>query len=386
MTDVLIAGGGIAGSALAIQLGRMGFSVELFERSRFPREKPCGEGLMPAGVAALNRLRLSSVVEGVPFNGIRYHISGKVVQGRFRVEPGIPSEGRGIRRRDLERALFESAGRIPGVSARQGARVQSVHQENGRVVGLIVGDELRRGKLIVGADGAHSRIRHSLGLHETTRQKRIGMRAHFRLAPGQCPSEWVDVYLGRGFELYVTPLCCGELLVAALTRGDSLQGNVAEQFADFCGSIPELGKRLHGAQQVSELRVIAPLSGRARTRYVPGLILLGDAAGYSDPLTGGGMTQALLAAELLAQYAGEGLETADEWIAEYDRICRKMLRDYILLTEAMLWLADHPRLIRGIMEVLHRCSGLFSHLLGVAGGTRRLKGGELRTCIERKCT
>ena len=51
MTDILIAGGGLAGSAVAIQLGRMGLSVELFERGDFPKEKPCGEGLMPAGVA-----------------------------------------------------------------------------------------------------------------------------------------------------------------------------------------------------------------------------------------------------------------------------------------------------------------------------------------------
>ena len=59
MTDVLIAGGGIAGSALAILLRRAGLSVELFERGHFPREKACGEGLMPAGVAVLERLGLA---------------------------------------------------------------------------------------------------------------------------------------------------------------------------------------------------------------------------------------------------------------------------------------------------------------------------------------
>jgi len=58
MKDVLIAGAGIAGSALAIHLARRGYSVVLVERSRFPREKPCGEGVMPAGVAALERLVL----------------------------------------------------------------------------------------------------------------------------------------------------------------------------------------------------------------------------------------------------------------------------------------------------------------------------------------
>jgi len=66
MTHVLIAGGGLTGSALAIQVGRLGLSVELFERAHFPREKPCGEGLMPAGVAAIERLGLNARA-GAPF-------------------------------------------------------------------------------------------------------------------------------------------------------------------------------------------------------------------------------------------------------------------------------------------------------------------------------
>src|SRR5713101_4431980 len=73
MKDLLIAGAGIAGSALAIHLARRGHSVVLLERSRFPREKPCGEGLMPAGVAALERLGIDTAGLGAEFYGIRYH-------------------------------------------------------------------------------------------------------------------------------------------------------------------------------------------------------------------------------------------------------------------------------------------------------------------------
>ena len=67
MSNVLIADGGLAGSAVAIQLGRLGVSAELFECGRFPKEKPCGEGLMPAGVAALERLGLNGT-KGATFN------------------------------------------------------------------------------------------------------------------------------------------------------------------------------------------------------------------------------------------------------------------------------------------------------------------------------
>src|SRR5262245_3292636 len=67
MADVLI-----AGSALAVLLGRAGLEVELFERGVFPKEKPCGEGLMPAGVGMLERHSLAEVVGGAPFWGVRY--------------------------------------------------------------------------------------------------------------------------------------------------------------------------------------------------------------------------------------------------------------------------------------------------------------------------
>lgn len=77
MADVLIAGGGIAGSSLAVMLGRKGFAVELFEKAQFPREKPCGEGLMPAGVAVLKRLdpsgALGTIAGGYPFAGVRFY-------------------------------------------------------------------------------------------------------------------------------------------------------------------------------------------------------------------------------------------------------------------------------------------------------------------------
>ncbi len=64
VADVLIVGGGIAGSTLAILLARQGLAVELFEQGRFPKENVCGEGLMHAGVAVLERMGLADIVGG----------------------------------------------------------------------------------------------------------------------------------------------------------------------------------------------------------------------------------------------------------------------------------------------------------------------------------
>ncbi len=378
MPDVLIVGGGIAGSSLAIQLGRRGFSVELFERGCFPREKPCGEGLMPAGVAALGRLGLASRIPGAPFWGVRYHFDGEMAAVDFPKIAGLSTPGRGFRRRDLDRALFEEAARTPNVAAYAGARIERPLVENGRVRGVIIEGETRRAALVVAADGSNSRLRHALGLNIPVRSKRVGMRAHFRLAPGIADEEWVNVILGEQHELYVTPLPQRELLVGALAEGSAVIAPLERTFQRWVFAQPKLAAWLDGAEQVSDLLSYAPLSGRARRGWLPGFILLGDAAGSTDPITGGGMTQALLTAELLAgDVALAGVENSD-WLAEFDRKRNAMLRDYRRLTGAMLWLATRPWMARQAFRALRRSPVLFSHLLGVSGGVRRLWGGEQR--------
>src|SRR5262245_47157215 len=196
-TDVLIAGGGVAGSSLAILLGRAGLRVALFERDRFPREKPCGEGIMPAGVAVLDRLGLTAAVGGVPLSGVRYHFRGTTATGPFPSTGGAAATGPAQRRAVLDRVLFEAAAATPGVSARTLAVVQGPIIERGRVSGLVVNGTELRAPLTVAADGARSALRRALGLERTARHRRVGMRAHFQLAAGAEIAPWVDILLGE---------------------------------------------------------------------------------------------------------------------------------------------------------------------------------------------
>ena len=376
MVDVLISGGGVAGSSLAIMLSRFGLTVELFERGEFPKEKPCGEGLMPGGIAVLERLDLSDAIGGAPFFGIRYHFGSRTAEGQFPATKGFPVVGRGQRRLHLDRILFNAATGAPGVEAHAGTHVDGPLIENGRVTGLLVEGEPRRGSLVVAADGLHSRIRRALGLDVIVKKKRLGIRCHFRLAQGQEQQPWVDVYTSRGHELYVTPLPERELLVAALADSDALNEPVEHAFHRWRHTQPTLASRLEGAEQVSSLLAASPLAGRARCGVAPGAVLLGDAAGFLDPITGGGMTQALMAAELLASYLRLGAANADEWIWDFEQQRNLLLRDYGRLTQGMLWLADHPSIGERLLSTLRVAPGLLSHLIGVAGGMRPLLGSQ----------
>jgi menaquinone-9 beta-reductase len=371
MVDVLIAGGGVAGSTLAILLGRRGFSVELLERGHFPREKPCGEGLMPAGVAVLERLGLAEAVGGASFYGVRFHVGKYTAVGSFPRASGMPVAGRGQRRKHLDRVLFEAAAATPGVKAHTGAPVEGPLCENGRVTGVLVAGEYRRARLVVAADGVHSRIRHHLRLDAELPQSRFGIRVHYRLGKGQEQTPWVDVLLASGHELYLTPLPDGEILVAALTDIGHLRSPVHKTFQRWIFAQPLLASRLDGAEQISQPMCASWSAGNARLRIVPGVVLLGDAAGSIDPISGGGMTQALLTAELLAAHIQQGPEKADAWIWKFERERRAVLRDFKHLTQIVLWLADHPRLAKKMLLLVRSSPFLLSHLVGVAGGTRK---------------
>jgi flavin-dependent dehydrogenase len=350
-------------------LGRAGLTVELFERGHFPREKACGEGLMPAGVGVLTRLGLADAVGGAPFYGVRYYVDGLVAEGRFPAATGVPAAGRGQRRRHLDQVLFAAAAATSGVTARTGMRVDALLWERGRVGGLIVAGRERRAPLVVAADGAHSHLRRLLGLDDpSSRRRRVGMRTHFRLAPGHSQPPWVEIFLGQGYELYVTPLPAGEVLVAGLAEQIRPVGGAEAAMWRWVAEQPVLRERLVDAEQCSAVLGMSPLSSRTRAGVAPGIVLLGDAAGSLDPITGGGMAQALLTAELLAHYVMRHWETGNDWLCTYDRARRALLRDEQVLTQFVLGLAAHPWLARQTLRLLRASPALFSYMIGIAGG------------------
>jgi len=333
---------------------------------------------MPGGVSVLQRLGLAEAAGGAPFYGVRYHFGDQTAEGRFPEADGQTVSGRGQRRKVLDHVLFKAAGETPGVTAHCGVRVDKPLVESGKVVGLLVEGEPRRARLTVAADGVHSRIRRFLGLDVPARRRRLGARVHFSLPLGRKQPPWVDVFVSRGHEFYVTPLPENEVLVAVLADGEALEETIECAFGRWWRDQPVLASRLEGAEQVTSLLCSSPLACSARTGVAPGVVLLGDAAGFLDPITGGGMSQALMTAELLTSYLRKGLPHADHWLWDFERDRRALLRDYILLTQVVLWLADHPSLAERLLSLLRVSPTLLSHLIGVSSGTRSLFGSQVR--------
>lgn len=338
MIDLVIAGGGPAGLATAIFASKAGMSVVVIEPHVGPIDKACGEGIMPAGRKLLDRMGLS-IEGGKPFSGIRYHRKGRIAAGRFSHGKGI-----GLRRTVLSAALWERAGDL-GVERVHG-RFRTAEFSNTSVSILGIG-----ARWLVGADGLNSIVRKSVGIPlEKARPGRYGVRRHFAVERWD---DFVDVFLGEAEEAYVTP-------VGDHTVGVAILSQTAKPFDEGLAEFPELIKML--GDPVGKVQGAGPFGRFAAQASVGRTALVGDAAGFLDPITGEGIRLAFESADLLVQCL------VQDRLQDYDAGWRRIVRRYRTITSGVLALRRNPYLKESMVPVLRGVPRLFDGMLGLLGG------------------
>ncbi len=339
--DLLVVGGGPVGLATAVEGALAGLRVAVVERRTGPVDKACGEGLMPAARASLERLGVA--VDGRPFRGIRYLAPGHQATALFRRGDGV-----GVRRLALSAALAARADALGVKRLDASATTPVVHAEGVEVAGV-------SGSWLAVADGLHSPLRRALGLHVEPGPRgrpRYGLRRHYRVEPW---SDLVEVHWSPRAEAYVTPVSADVVGVAVLGPGDGTgYDRLLEQF-------PELRERVTGAAPASVLRGAGPLRQRAARRVAGRALLVGDAAGYVDALTGEGISVGLACAHELVRCV------VAERPQEYERAWLRATRRYRVLTGGLLWAAQRPRVRRTIVPAAERLPAVFGRIVDQLG-------------------
>jgi flavin-dependent dehydrogenase len=311
---VLVAGGGPIGLAAAIEARLAGMDATIVEPRSGVIDKACGEGLMPAVPPALARLGVEP--RGFALHGVEYRDGRRSARHRFRSGHAL-----GVRRTVLHEALRDRAAEL-GVRTIEG-RVDALvqHADGVEAVGI-------RADWMIAADGLHSTVAGLVGLDRgaPVARRRYGQRRHYAIPPW---TDFIEVHWSPLGEVYVTPTADDGVGLALLARK-------GVRFDDALAAIPELAARVAGVPALSGLRGAGPFRQRRRGRVAGRVLLVGDAAGYVDPLTGEGirigLEQARAAVAALA--AGEP--------ASYERAWRRVTREFRMLTTPLTALAASP--------------------------------------------
>lgn len=315
--DIVVVGGGPVGLAAALYAVQSGLSAVVLEPRAGPVDKSCGEGIMPGGVNALAAFGVA--LAGCELTGIRYVSGGHQAEADFRRGPGL-----GVRRTALHDALQAAVAAsgveiIPfaadGFTQSQGGVELRTRSAGGRSGPGVAG------RYLVAADGLHSPIRRALGLQARPRGlQRYGQRRHYGIQPW---SSHVEVHWGRHGEAYVTPVGADLVGVAVLSERRAA-------FDDLLLEFPQLRQRIGDSLPVTQVRGAGPLRQRASRRVAGRVLLVGDAAGYVDALTGEGISVGLAQARAAVAAIRSGKPQS------YERAWRIAVWRYSALTHTLV--------------------------------------------------
>ena len=327
-TDVVVIGGGPAGSTTATLVAQKGYRVTLFERERFPRFH-IGESLIPETYWVLQRLNMLEKMRQSRFvkkHSVQFVSASGKLSAPFYFADNKPhecSQTWQVVRSEFDTMLLANA-REHGVEAHEGARVLDVRFEGSRAAGVTVRD----------GDGRDREVRAKVVVDASGQQAMLQNRLKLRiwdpvLNKGAIWTYWQGAYRDTGRDegativiqtpdkqgwFWYIPLHDDMVSVGVVAPFDHLfkgRGSHEQTYAEEVERCPNVQQRLAAARRVTGYFATKDYSYRSKATAGDGWVLVGDAFGFLDPLYSSGVLLALKSGELAADAIVRGLETGD---------------------------------------------------------------------------
>lgn len=365
--DVIVVGAGPSGSTTSYYLAQQGLKVLLLEKTKFPREKVCGDGLTPRSVKQL----LDMGIEPTEANGWIKNKGLRIIAGKHRLElnwpelESFPNYGLVRTRHDFDEILAQRA-KAAGADLREETRVLGPirDEKTGRVIGVNAktkqGNVSFHAPFVVAADGVSARMALALGLQRREdRPMGVAVRTYYKSprTNDDFMESWLELWDGD-------KLLPGYGWIFGVGDGTSnvglgiLDSSPAFQSIDYKELLKkwleqtplEWGYR--DENMVGEIRGAAlPMGFNRQPFYTQGLVLVGDSGGMVNPFNGEGIAYAMesgkVAAEVIAEAAKANNEFAREKILhQYPALMRERLGGYYTLGRIFVKIIGNPEVMK----------------------------------------
>lgn len=369
--DVVVVGAGPGGAATAYYLAQAGIDVVVMEKSTFPRDKVCGDGLTPAAVAELVAMGVDTT--GWARNrGLHVLGGGQDLYYEWPEMTSRPDFGMARTRMDLDHALIKRAVWAGARLLENHTVFQAVQNNTGRVTGVRArigrGASARevevRARLVVDAGGVAGRLANSLGIEKNPRRP-MGVAARTYFKSPRADYEWMESHLelwngepGKSELLpgygWIFPLGDGLVNVglgSVSSTANATQISYKEVFNKWVSHVPG-DWEFTPENQVGPLRTAAlPMSFNRKPHYTSGLAIVGDAGGMVSPFNGEGIAPAMKAGRTLADAAVQALARTtntsfDRAMSLYPEELANEYGGYYSLGRTFVRLIENPRIMR----------------------------------------
>ncbi|MBA2369384.1 MAG: NAD(P)/FAD-dependent oxidoreductase [Candidatus Protochlamydia sp.] len=362
--DVIIVGAGPAGSICARSLGLANLSVLLIDKAHFPRDKTCGDFISARLCDRLIKSGLHNAFKKVSHAPIDDLLFSHPTIGSFHTRDALDREGTTgfvCRREDLDAVLFEEAKKYADVL--EGVKIKGLLIEGGQVTGVKSEERSFRAKIVVGADGANGVIAKSLGVATFDEEHNaVAIRSYYSNIKGMTNSvelHFLDEVQPGYFWIFPVDHAAGEANVGLGILSRNVRNNNV-QLKQLLNRIikehPQFKERFAHASCMEPTKGWSlPFGSKKRPFAFNGALLIGDAAGLIDPMSGEGIENAFRSAECASSVIQKAVAAKDysqHFLMQYEEALERMLRAELRKGFIIQKVSRNPFLLKMIFFLL----------------------------------